>query len=87
VAKCTRHAAAEPVTCKHILVPGQAHCLCCGEQILFTGLERTQYVDRARALVTRFLDWLAPIHAHCVGCGEELPEPSRDAICSKCSAW
>jgi hypothetical protein len=28
--------------CKHILVPGKAHCRTCGEQILFTGLERAQ---------------------------------------------
>jgi hypothetical protein len=26
--------------CKHILIPGEAHCATCGEQILFTGLER-----------------------------------------------
>lgn len=34
-------APAGPPPCKHILVPGQAHCELCGEQILFTGLEPT----------------------------------------------
>jgi hypothetical protein len=85
--KCTTTPATEPATCKHILVPGQALCLNCGERILFTGLERTQHLNRTRALVTRFLDWLSPSETHCVGCGEELPEPARAGMCSKCAAW
>jgi hypothetical protein len=38
--------AAEPpqsLRCKHVLYPGQAHCLICGEQILFTGPTRTRW--------------------------------------------
>jgi hypothetical protein len=31
-----------PAPCKHILIPGRAHCEMCGDQILFTGLERTR---------------------------------------------
>ncbi len=29
--------------CKHILVPGEAHCATCGEQIFFTGLDPTRW--------------------------------------------
>lgn len=31
----------QPLPCKHVPVPGQAHCEICGEQILYTGLPRT----------------------------------------------
>jgi hypothetical protein len=44
-------AATMPQRCKHILVPGQAHCLLCREQILYTGLERTRW--------QRFTAWVA----------------------------
>jgi hypothetical protein len=37
-------------SCKHILVPGHAHCLSCGEQLLHAGLERTRW--------QRFVAWV-----------------------------
>ncbi len=40
-----------PTPCKHILIPGRAHCEMCGDQILYTGLERTRW--------QRFTAWVA----------------------------
>jgi hypothetical protein len=42
--------------CKHVLVPGQAHCLACGEQILTTGLDPRvqrliQWIERVADLL------------------------------------
>jgi hypothetical protein len=37
--------------CKHILIPGEANCLACGQQILYTDLGRTHR--------QRFAAWVA----------------------------
>jgi hypothetical protein len=47
----TSAAKAPQPLCKHILIPGDAHCLNCDEQIAFPGVERTRW--------QRFTAWLA----------------------------
>jgi hypothetical protein len=37
--------------CKHVLIPGETHCLACGQQILYTDLGRTR--------LQRFAAWVA----------------------------
>jgi hypothetical protein len=41
----------QPPRCRHVLIPGEANCLDCGEQILYTGLGQTHW--------QRFAAWVA----------------------------
>jgi len=49
----TQNVATTRQSCRHVLVPGDAHCATCGEQILYTGLERTRW--------QRFTLWVAGV--------------------------
>jgi hypothetical protein len=48
-------APSRPLPCKHILVPGQAHCLSCGAQLF--GIERPRW-ERLLRFIERVADLL-----------------------------